>query len=53
MTKNSAKINADNVIKTTIEHHSEEQKKKVNDITEFYKAIRLNSFTTSRGGKTV
>jgi hypothetical protein len=36
MTKNPTDIGASNVIKTTMEHLFEEQKKQVIDMTEFY-----------------
>jgi hypothetical protein len=48
-----AEVGADNIIKTTMEHLSEEQKKEVNDMIEHYCELCIDYFSTIRGGKTV
>jgi hypothetical protein len=53
MMENPAEIDTDNMIKTTMEYLSKEQKKQVNDMIEFYREMCLDCFTTSCGGKTI
>jgi hypothetical protein len=51
MTK--AKIHAENLIKTTMEYLSKEQKQEVNEKVELYREMCLDCFFAPQGGKAI
>jgi hypothetical protein len=52
-TMSKAEVGANNIIKTTMEHLSEEYRKQVSDMTEHYGELCIGYFTTVRSGKTI